>query len=390
VLKETVEKRFPRFDRHERKIIKNFTVDTEVLRLRVDGLRIKLETVSKRAGNRPKTNTSDGKLVKKKILLSAVATLILACVFPAAAQQPKKVPRIGFLSAATRTSSPHLTEAFLQGLRELGYVEGQNITIEYRWADGRFEQLPDLAGDLVHLKVDVIVAAVTQPSLAAKKATGTIPIVMVGVSDPVESGLVASLARPGTNITGTSSMTAEVVGKQLELLKETLPKISRVAALWNPANPVFQAIQRRETEVAARALGVQLQLVEARSPDEIDRAFAAMAKERTKALLVLGDPVFASHRKRIADLTTKHRLPSVSGTREYVESGGLMAYGTSFSDMYRRAAYYVDKILKGTKPADLPVEQPMKFELVINLKTAKQIGLTIPQSVLYRADKVIK
>jgi putative tryptophan/tyrosine transport system substrate-binding protein len=328
--------------------------------------------------------------VKKKILLSVVATLILASIFPAAGQEPKKVPRIGFLSAATRTSSPHLTEAFLQGLRELGYVEGQNITIEYRWAEGRFEQLPDLAGDLVHLKVDVIVAAVTQPSLAAKKATGTIPIVMVGVSDPVESGLVASLARPGTNITGTSSMTAEVVGKQLELLKETLPKISRVAALWNPANPVFQAIQRRETEVAARALGVQLQLMEARGPDEIDRAFAAMAKERTKALLVLGDPVFASHRKRIADLAAKHRLPSVSGTREYVESGGLMAYGTSFSDMYRRAAYYVDKILKGTRPADLPVEQPMKFELVINLKTAKQIGLTIPQSVLYRADKVIK
>jgi putative tryptophan/tyrosine transport system substrate-binding protein len=328
--------------------------------------------------------------MKKKILLSAVATLILASIFPAAAQQPKKVPRIGFLSAATRTSSPHLTEAFLQGLRELGYVEGQNITVEYRWAEGRFEQLPDLAGDLVHLKVDVIVAAVTQPSLAAKKATGTIPIVMVGVSDPVESGLVASLARPGTNITGTSSMTAEVVGKQLELLKETLPKISRVAALWNPANPVFQAIQRRETEVAARALGMQLQLVEARGPDEIDRAFAAMAKERTKALLVLGDPVFASHRKRIADLAAKHRLPSVSGTREYVEAGGLMAYGPSFPDMYRRAAYYVDRILKGTKPADLPVEQPMKFELVINLKTAKQIGLTIPQSVLYRADKVIK
>jgi putative tryptophan/tyrosine transport system substrate-binding protein len=328
--------------------------------------------------------------VKKKILLPAVATLILASVCPAAAQQPKKVPRIGFLSAATRTSSPHLTEAFLQGLRELGYVEGQNITVDYRWADGRFEQLPDLAADLVRLKVDVIVAAVTQPSLAAKKATGTIPIVMVGVSDPVESGLVASLARPGTNITGTSSMTAEVVGKQLELLKETLPKISRVAALWNPANPVFQAIQRRETEVAARALDVQLHILEARGPDEIDRAFAAMPKERTKALLVLGDPVFASHRKRIADLAAKHRLPSVSGTREYVESGGLMAYGTNFSDMYRRAAYYVDKILKGTKPADLPVEQPMKFELVINLKTAKQIGLTIPQSVLYRADRVIK
>jgi putative ABC transport system substrate-binding protein len=355
----------------------------------VEGLGIKLETVSKRAGNRPKRSTSDGKRMKKKIFLSVVATLILASVYLAEAQQPGKIPRIGFLSPFSPGPDPRV-EAFRQGLRDLGYMEGQNITIEYRWADGRFEQLPDLVAELVRLKVDVVVAAVTQASLAAKKATGTIPIVMVAVSDPVGSGLVASLARPGTNITGTSSMTAEVVGKQLELLKETLPKISRVAALWNPANPVFQAIQRRETEVAARALGVQLHILEARGPDEIDRAFAAMAKERTKALLVLGDPVFYSHRKRIADLAAKHRLPTVSGTREYVEAGGLMAYGTSFSDMYRRAAYYVDKILKGTKPADLPVEQPMKFELVINLKTAKQIGLTIPQSVLYRADKVIR
>jgi len=324
------------------------------------------------------------------ILIWLLATVLLNTNSPADAQQLKKIPRIGYLSSVDAASESARAEAFLQGLRELGYVEGQNITIEYRWADGSFDRLPDLAADLVRLKVDVIVAVVTQASLAAKNATGTVPIVMVGVSDPVGSGLVASLARPGTNITGTSSMTAEVVGKQLELLKETLPKISRMAALWNPANAVFQAIQRRETEAAARALGVQLQILEARGPDEIDRAFAVMAKERTKALLVLGDPVFTSHRKRIADLAAKQRLPAVSGTREYVEAGGLMAYGPSFPAIYRRAAYYVDRILKGVKPADIPVERPTKFEFIINLKTAKQIGLTIPQSVLYRADRVIK
>jgi putative ABC transport system substrate-binding protein len=322
-----------------------------------------------------------------KVFGFALSTILFAlCVF-AEAQQPKKIPRLGFLSP---TSDDSRAEAFRQGLRELGYVEGENIAIEYRWADGKFDRLPDLALELVRLKVDVVVAVVTQASLAAKMATGTIPVVMIGVSDPVGSGLVVSLARPGANITGTSSMTAEIIGKQLELIKETLPKISRVAALWNPANPIFQAIQRRETEVAARALGMQLQFVEARAPDEIDRAFARVAKERMRALLVLNDPVFTAQRKQIADLSAKHRFPTVSGTREYTEVGGLMAYGPSFPDMYRRAAYYVDRILKGTKPADLPVEQPMKFEFIINLKTAKQIGLTIPPNVLARADKVIR
>ena len=328
--------------------------------------------------------------MSKKVVGLAIWAVLLALSFPAGAQQAKKIPRIGFLASVSASSDADRIEAFRQGLRELGYVEGQNVTIEYRWADGKFEQLPDLAAELVRLRVDVIVAVVTQASLAAKKATGTIPIVMVGVSDPVGSGLVASLARPGTNITGTSSMTAEIVGKLLELLKETVPKISRVAALWNPANSVFQALQLRETEVAARALGVQLQILEARGPDEIDRAFAAMVKERTKALLILGDPVFTSHRKRIADLAAKYRVPAVSGTREYVEAGGLMAYGPSFPDMHRRAATYVDKILKGTKPADLPVEQPKKFEFIINLKAAKQIRLTIPPNVLARADTVIR
>jgi putative tryptophan/tyrosine transport system substrate-binding protein len=331
-----------------------------------------------------------GKPVKKKIFLSAVAILILAFVHFADAQQPPKVPRIGYLAAASRTGMSHLTEAFLQGLREVGYVEGTNIAIEYRWADGKFDRLPELAAELVRLKVDVIVAAVTQASLAAKNATGTIPIVMAAVGNPVDSGLIASLARPGANITGTSVMSDEVVGKQLELLKETLPTISRVAALWNPANPVFQKLQLREVDATARALNVSLQKVEARDQDEIERAFKAIAKERTRALHVLPDPVFTTHRRRIADLAVKYRLPTVSGTIESTEAGMLMSYGPNFPESYRRAATYVDKILKGAKPGDIPVERSTKFELVINLKTAKQIGLTIPQSVLYRADKVIK
>ena len=240
--------------------------------------------------------------------------MLFALSYSAHAQQVKKVPRIGFLSP---TSDDSRVEAFRQGLRELGYVDGQNITIEYRWANGRFDKLPELAAELVHLKVDVVVAVVTQASLAAKTTTGTIPIVMIGVSDPVGSGLVFSLVRPGANITGNSSMTAEVVGKQLELIKETFPKISRVAALWNPANPVFQAIQRKEAEVAARALGVQRHILEARGGDEIDRAFVAAARDRVRALLLLNDPTFMAHRKQIADLSAKHRLAAVSGTLEY-------------------------------------------------------------------------
>ncbi len=269
-------------------------------------------------------------------------------------------------------------------------MEGQNIAIDYRWADGKFERLPELAADLVRLKVDVIVAVVTQASLAAKNATATIPVVMVGVSDPVESGLVASLARPGANVTGTSAMAAEIVGKQLGLLKETVPKIARVAALWNPANPVFQAHMLRETEATAKALRVKLQSLEARGPEEIDRAFARIAKERTRALLVLSDPVFTTHRGQIAELAVKHRLPAVSGATEFAEAGFLMSYGASYPESSRRAATYVDKILKGAKPADIPVERPIKFEFVINLKTAKEIRLTIPQWTLMKANKVIQ
>jgi putative ABC transport system substrate-binding protein len=323
----------------------------------------------------------------RKLISIAVSAILLALSSPADAQQAKKIPRIGFLSP---TSDDSRVEAFRQGLRELGYIDGQSIAIEYRWAEGSFERLPELAVELVRLKPDIIVAVVTQASLAAKKATATIPIVMIGVADPEVSGLVPSLARPGANLTGTSSMTAEIVGKQLELLKETFPKISRVAALWNPANPIFQAIQRKEAESAARALGVQLQIQEARGLDEIDRAFAALATELTRALIILNDPVFTAERKRIADQSAKYRILSVSGTLEYTDAGGLMAYGPSFPEIYRRASTYVDKILKGAKPSDLPVERPTKFELIINLKAAKHIGVTIPPNVLARADKVIK
>ena len=329
-------------------------------------------------------------IAQHSVLCAAVCAMLFALCSQAEAQLPKKLPRIGYLTVASRTGSAHLTQALLQGLHELGYVEGQNISIEYRWADGNFERLPALAAELVGLKVDVIVAAVTQASLAAKNATRTIPIVMVAVANPVDSGLIASLARPEANITGTSVMNDEVVGKQLELLKEILPKISRVAAMWNPANPVFQKLQLRAVEATARTLNVSLQKVEARNQDEIERAFKAIAKERTRALHVLPDPVFTTHRGRIADLAVKYRLPTVSGTIESAEAGMFMSYGPNFPESYRRAATYVDKILKGAKPADIPVERPTKFELVVNLKTAKQIGLTIPQSVLYRADKVIQ
>jgi len=268
-------------------------------------------------------------------------------------------------------------------------VEGQNIVIERRYSEGRNERLPDLAADLVRLKVDVIVAAGTPPPYAAKRATTTIPIVMTNASDPVGSGLVASLARPGGNITGLSLLSPELAGKQLELLKETVPKVSRVAVLWNPANPVHTLILR-QAEVAARSLRLQLQILEARGPNEFDSAFSAMTKERAGALLVLADPMFFGHRTRLADLAAKSRLPSVFLLREHADAGGLMAYGPSTRDNFRRAATYVDKILKGAKPGDLPIEQPTKFELVINLKTAKALGLTIPRFVLGRADEVLQ
>ena len=316
-----------------------------------------------------------------------------AVVWPLAAhaQQAGKVPRIGFLSLTSPSDRRPLLDAFRQRLRELGWVEGQNIVIDYRYAEDRVDRLPDLAAELVRLKVDLIIASAgTQGVTAARNASETIPIVMIAVRDPVGTGLIASLVRPGGNVTGVSgSAGLEIVAKQLELLKETVPKIRRVAILSNPANAYHQ-LAIREVNVAARSLGVQLQLLEARGPNEFDGAFAAMAKERVGALLVLSDAMLSSHRTRLADLAARSRLPAAYGVRESVEAGGLMSYGPSFLDFYRRAATYVDKILKGAKPGELPVEQPGKFELVINLKTAKALCLTIPPSLLQRADQVIE
>jgi putative ABC transport system substrate-binding protein len=282
-----------------------------------------------------------------------------------------------------------LFAAFRGGLRELGYVEGRNIQIESRWAEGNYDRLPGLAADLVRLKVDVIVTYGTPAAQAAKGATGTIPIVMAAIIDPVASGLVTSLARPGGNITGQSMMSPDLAEKQLQILKELVPKTSRVAVLHNPANP-GNAPQVRHAQDAARALGVRLQILGARGPSEIDGAFAAMAAEQAGAVIVLVDAILQSNRARIADLAARHRLPAVYGLHEYAEVGGLLAYGPNRLDMFRRAATYVDRILKGAKPGDLPVEQPSTFTLVINLKTAKALGLTIPPSLLLRADQVIE
>jgi len=323
------------------------------------------------------------------IRLAVILSLILAPL-AAGAQQAAKVPRIGFLSAATSGVSSPVLDAFRQGLRELGWVEGQNIVVDYRFTD-RSDRLPDLAAELVQLKVDIIVAEATQGVAAAKNATETIPIVMIsGSADPVGLGFIASLARPGGNVTGLSySVGPEIVGKGLELLKEIVPKVRRVAILSNPASPV-QPLFIREVKGAARSLGVQLQLLEVRGPNEFEGAFAAMATERVGALLVVADAVFIFHRTRLADLAARSRLPAAYGTRASVEAGGLISYGPSVRDLFRRSATYVDKILNGAKPGDLPVEQPTKFELVINLKTAKALGLTIPQTILLQADQVIQ
>ncbi len=324
------------------------------------------------------------------IILTLTLGILLAPLV-VSAQPPGKVFRIGYLGNDPLTTPGPLAiwEVFVQGLREFGYVEGQNITIERRFSEGKYERLPDLAAELVRLKVDVIVAAASEPPIAAKHATETIPIVMTNHPDPVGRGLVASLARPGGNVTGLSLLTPELVGKELELLKEIVLRASRVAVLWNPTN-AGHPLMLREAKVAAQSLRVQLQILEARGPDDFERAFATMMREGADALLVLSDGMFFIHRTRIAVLAAKQRLPAMFAQREYADAGGLMAYGASFRDNFRRAATYVDKILKGAKPGDLPVEQPTKFELVINLKTAKALGLTIPQSVLIRADQIFQ
>ena len=327
--------------------------------------------------------------MKKKTFALALGAVLFGLWFLGDAQQSAgKVPRIGYLSPGVLSDS-YSREAFQQGLRGLGYVAGKNILIEYRYSEGKFERLPELAEELVRLKVDVFVTIGTPPSQAAKAATTTIPIVMALISDPVGAGLVASLARPGGNVTGLSTVSSDLSGKRLELLKETLPKVSRVAVLYDPNDPAMIA-EIKETEVAARPLGVQLQPIEVRRLDEFEAALKAATRAKAGSALVLPTALFNTHRKRIAELAAKNRLPTMWATNQLMDAGGLMSYGPDYGDLYRRAATYVDKILKGAKPADLPVEQPMKFELVINLKTAKQIGLSIPPNVLARADRVIK
>jgi putative ABC transport system substrate-binding protein len=332
----------------------------------------------------------------RRIELAVILAVSLFLVpLAAGAQQTGKLFRIGLLSPASPSDANGkpsdlavLFTAFQESLRELGYVEGQNIKVESRWAEGNYDRLPDLAADLVSLRVDVIVTYGTPASQAAKRATGTIPIVMAAIIDPVASRLVASLARPGGNVTGQSMMSPDLAEKQLEILKEAVPKIARVAVLHNPANP-GNAPQVRHAQDAARTLGVRLQILGARGPGEIDSAFVAMINEQAGGVIVLVDAVLQNNRTRVTNLAARHRLPAVYGLGEYAEVGGLLAYGPNRLDMFRHAATYVDQVLKGAKPGDLPIEQPKKFALIINLKTAKALGLTIPQSLLVRADEII-
>ena len=332
----------------------------------------------------------------QRVLRLAFTALVFALVLPADAQQPKNITRIGFLSrdlhpSDSRAPAPRNLEAFLKALRELGYIEGKNIIIEYRYADGRLERLPALAEELVRLQVEIIVAESYSAANHAKKVTTTIPIIMASGADPVETGLVASLARPGGNVTGLTNLTPEVLGKRLELLKESVPKVGRFAFLNEPLSSPNRS-GFKAAEVTAQALGVRLQLVEVKTPNpDLEGAFAVMVKERVGGLITgLGNLGLSPHRKRILELVERTRMPAIYPNVQWTDTGGLMYYGANIADLYRRAATYVDKILRGVKPAELPVEQPTKFELVINLRAAKQIGLTIPPTMLARADRVIK
>ena len=330
--------------------------------------------------------------MNRRIAIRRLATFFLTTASLAQAQQPKKVPRIGYLSALDPVTESARSEAIRLALRERGYIEGQNIAIEYRYTQGKVDRAPELVAELVRLKVDIILAASWDFLIqAAKNATKTIPIVLVGLgADPVEAGLVESLARPGGNVTGLTLLNRELGGKRLELLKEAVPKVARVAVLYDPVALSIVIELKDVFPVSARALGLTLQPWEVRSADDFDRFFAAMGKQRPDGLYVAGGALMGANRKRIADFALKSRLPSMYGNREAVDAGGLIYYGADQADSYRRVAYYVDRILKGAKPADLPVEQPMKFEFVINLKTANQIGLTIPQWTPMKADKVIR
>jgi putative ABC transport system substrate-binding protein len=327
--------------------------------------------------------------VDRRAFITTLAGGLLAAPLAAEAQQVGKMPRVGYLSPGSSSDPVRLRrfEAFRQGLRELGYVEGQNVAIEYRWAEGDFERLPELAAELVRLKVDVIVAPGVQAVRAAKQSTTTIPVIFPTAGDAVASGLVASLARPGGNITGLTILSPELSGKRLELLKEAFPPLSRVAVLLDPRQPPLSV---KETQTTGQSLRLKLQFLEVRDAADVESVFSAMSRERADALITLPHPVLQVHQRRIVELAARSRVPAMYQTTEWAESGGLMSYGPDHLDNYRRAAVFVDKILKGAKPADLPVEQPMKFEFVINLKTAKQIGLTIPPNVLARADRVIK
>jgi ABC-type uncharacterized transport system substrate-binding protein len=335
--------------------------------------------------------SSQRSVVSKGVFCFALSALLFALCLPAHAQQRTKIPRIGYLNGASASSYAARTEAFREGLRELGYVEGKDILIESRYAEGKLDRLPALAAELVRLKVELIVTGGGGGATrSAKEATATIPIVMAMDNDPVGQGLVASLGRPGGNVTGLSTLNPEISGKRLELLKEIVPKLSRVAVLGTSTSPSTALPLKKEVEPAAGASGVKLQFLDVQGPKDIGAAFREASKGRAEAILVLAGPVWPSQRKQVADLAAKSRLPAIYPFPEFVEAGGLVSYSANVVDLFRRAATYVDKILKGAKPADLPVEQPTKFELVINLKTAKQIGLAIPPNVLARADKVIR
>ena len=337
----------------------------------------------------PKSKSGPADQNLKCLGLSVIAFVFVVTGVVATAQQPSKVTRLGSLLATSASTEKSRIEAFREGLRELGYVEGKNIVIEWRYAELKFDRLPDLAAELARLKVDIIVTGGSTSTRAAKQVTTTIPIVMAGTADPVGEGFVASLSRPGGNITGLSVLAPEISGKQLELLKEIVPRLSRVAVFWQSTSPA-NAQMLREVELAAGALGVKLQDLDVLGPNDIESAFRAASKGRADAVLVLENAVLTSHRKQLVEIAVKSRLSAIYPQTEYMEAGGLIYYGTNTPDLFRRAAIYVDKILKGAKPAELPVEQPTKFELVVNLKAAKQIGLTIPPNVLARADKVIR
>jgi putative ABC transport system substrate-binding protein len=328
--------------------------------------------------------------VNRRDFLNAAAAL-LAAPLAAEAQQAAKVFRIGYLSAPTRESVEGILEAFLRALRELGWIDGQNVVIEYRWAEGDLARLPGLAEDLVRRNVDVIVTPAASAALAAKQATSTIPIVMIFPNDPIAQGLVSNLRRPGGNVTGTTNIPiSEMLGKRLQILKEAVPNVTRVAIVYDPTDQLGLSPPMKGLEAAAQSLRVQLQYVEARGLEDFDAAFAAMVRQRADALLVAGGTTFLINRTRFNELALRRRLPTMFSVREGVEAGGFIAYGLNMTDFVGRAAAYVDKILKGAKPADLPIEQPSKFELIINLKTAKALGLTIPQSLVLRADEVIQ